>query len=66
MGVVRARGAHGYVLVMRYGQLSECSECDKTMQLWVGQCQGRVVQVGCCRCGTASWVSQGGMGTSVS
>ena len=48
------------------GWPSEHSECDKTVQLWVGQCWGHVMQVGCCRCGTASWVSQGGMGTSVS
>ena len=41
------------------GRQSEHGECDKTMQLWVGQHRGHVMQVGRRRCGTASRASQG-------
>ena len=41
------------------GQPSEHGECNKTMQPWVGQRQGRVMQVGHHRCirerGSSVW-----------
>ena len=37
----------------------EHSECDKTMQPWVGQHWGHVMQVGRRKCGIASQASQG-------
>ena len=33
------------------GWPSEHGECDKTMQLWVGQRRGHIMQVGCHRSG---------------
>ena len=48
------------------GWPSDHSECDKTVQPWVGQSRGHIVQVGRHRCGTTSQASQGSMGMSVS